>query len=168
MGQVIESLGLNMTILAQMFNFIILVIFIRLVVYPHILRILEQRQETIANNVARAEEERKEAEALRQQYLAEMKKARDDADEIIQKATKTASDEARAIIDASKEEAERIKNAALQDIEREKEKAVLELRDQVATLSVLIAGKIIDEKITSDIQRDLVDEFIKEAGDLPC
>ncbi len=168
MGGVIEALGLNATLVAQIFNFIILLIFLRLVVYPPVVKILEQRQEAIEGNVAAAKEERKQAEELRQQYLADMQKAKEEANEIIQKATKAAEDEARGIIDAAKQESDRIKESALQDIEREKEKAVSELREQVASLSILVASKVVDERITADVQRDLIDDFIKEAGDLPC
>lgn len=168
MNDIVTSLGLNATLVAQIFHFIVLLIFLRLVVYPPIVKILEQRQEAIAGNVAAAEEERKQAETLRQQYLSDMEKAKEEANDIIQKATKSAEEEARAIIDSAKEEAGRIKDSALQDIEREKEKAVSELREQVASLSILVAGKVIDERITTDIQDDLVDKFIKEAGDLPC
>lgn len=168
MEGVINALGLNMTLVAQVFNFIVLLIFLRIVVYPHIVRILEERQNYIEKNVAAAEEERKQAEELRQKYLAEMQKARDEARDIIQKATKTGEEQAREIIEAAKAEANRIKEAAMEDINREKEKAVAELREQVATLSILVASKIVSEKITADIQRGMIDEFIKEAGDLPC
>ena len=168
MGSVVQALGLNTTLVAQIFNFIILLVFLRLVVYPPIVKILEQRQEAIQGNVAAAQEERKQAEELRQQYLGDMQKAKEEANAVIQKATKAAEDESRSIIDAAKQEADRIKESALQDIEREKEKAVSELREQVASLSILVASKVVDEKITADVQRDLINDFIKEAGDLPC
>ncbi len=168
MGSVVQALGLNATLVAQIFNFLILLVFLRLVVYPPIVKILEQRQEAIQGNVAAAQEERKQAEELRQQYLGDMQKAKEEANEVIQKATKAAEDESRSIIDAAKQEADRIKESALQDIEREKEKAVSELREQVASLSILVASKVVDEKITADVQRDLINDFIKEAGDLPC
>ncbi len=168
MEGVINALGLNATLVAQVFNFIVLLIFLRIVVYPHIVRILEERQNYIERNVAAAEEERKQAEELRQKYLAEMQKAKDEARDIIQKATKTGEEQAREIIEAAKAEANRIKEAAMEDINREKEKAVAELREQVATLSILVASKVVSEKITADIQRGMIDEFIKEAGDLPC
>src|SRR5690606_3225593 len=129
---------------------------------------LDERQNYIENSVAAAEEERKQAEDLRQQYLSEMQKAKDEARDIIQKATKAGEEQAREIIEAAKAESNRIKESALEDINREREKAVAELREQVATLSILVAGKVINEKITADIQRDMINEFIKEAGDLPC
>lgn len=168
MDGVVTALGLNNTLVAQVFNFIILLIFLRIVVYPHIVRILEERQNYIANSVTAAEEERKQAEALRQQYLDELNKAKAEAQEIVQKATKAAEVQAQEILESAKAESARIKESALQDINREKEKAVAELRDQVATLSILVASKVVSEKITADVQRGMIDEFIKEAGDLPC
>lgn len=168
MEQIIKALGLNATLVAQIFNFIILLIFLRVVVYPHIVKVLEQRQEAIAGNVKAAEEERKQAEALRQSYLADMQKAKEEAQAIIQQATKAGEAQAQQIIEAARNEANRVKDSALQEIEREKEKAVAELRDQVVSLSILVADRIIGKQITQDLQHGLVKEFIKEAGDLPC
>lgn len=158
----------NATLLAQIFHFVLLLIFLRVVAYKPVANILKSRQEFIANNVAAAEEERKQAEALRQQTLADLQKAREEAQAMIQQATKSGEAQAQQIIEAAKAEAQRIKENALQEIAREKEKAVAELRDQVATLSVLVAGKIINQTITPDIQHNLVKEFIDEAGGLPC
>ncbi|MCG8400952.1 MAG: F0F1 ATP synthase subunit B [Firmicutes bacterium] len=168
MESIFDSLGLNATIFAQVINFTLLLVFLRIVVYPHIVRIMEERQNYIENSVTAAEEERKQAEELRRQYLADMQKAKEEARDIIQKATKAGEEQAREIIEAAKAESNRIKETALEDINREKEKAVAELREQVATLSILVAGKVVNEKITADIQRGMIDEFIKEAGDLPC
>lgn len=162
------ALKLNSTLIAMIFHFLVLLLFLRLVVYKPLVNLLDKRQEFITNNVAAAEEERKQAEALRQQYLADMEKARLEAQDMIQKATRAGEDQARQIIEEAKLEAAKVKDSALLDIQREKEKAVVELRGHVATLAVLVAGKIVDEKITADIQSNLVDEFIKEAGDLPC
>jgi len=162
------ALKLNSTLIAMIFHFLVLLLFLRLVVYKPLVNMIEKRQEFIANNVAAAEEERKQAEALRQQYLADMEQARAQAQEMIQKATRAGEEQAREIIEEAKLEASKIKDNALLDIQREKEKAVAELREHVATLAVLVAGKVVNEKMTADIQSNLVDEFIKEAGDLPC
>jgi F-type H+-transporting ATPase subunit b len=168
MEEVIKALNLNSTLVAQIFNFIILLIFLRLVVYKPLVNVLEKRQQAIADNVAAAEEERKQAEALRQSYLADLQKAREEAQAIVQQATKAGEAQAQQIIEAARVEANRVKESALQEIEREKEKAVAELRDQVVTLSILVADKVIGRQITKDLQHNLVREFIKEAGDLPC
>ncbi|MFZ5652521.1 MAG: F0F1 ATP synthase subunit B [Bacillota bacterium] len=168
MEQIITALGLNSTLVAQIFNFIILLIFLRVVVYKPLVSVLEKRQQFIHDNVKAAEEERKQAEALRQSYLADMQKAKEEAQAIIQQATKAGEAQAQQILEAARAEAGRIKDVALQEIEREKEKAVAELRDQVVSLSILVADRIIGRQITQDLQHGLVQEFIKEAGDLPC
>jgi len=161
-------LEFNATLLAQIVDFIILLIFLRLVAYKPLMKVLKDRQDYIEKNIAAAEQERQQAEQLRAGYEAEMRRARQQAQEIIQKATKAGEEQASEIIESAKSEAARIKEATLADIQREKEKAVAELREQVATLSVLVAGKIIGRQMTQDIQREMVQEFIKEAGELPC
>ena len=118
MGGILDSLGINQTLVAQVFNFVILLIFLRIVVYPHIVRVLDERQNYIENSVNAAEEERKQAEELRQQYLAEMQKAKEEARDIIQKASKAGEVQAHEIIEAAKAESNRIKEAALEDINR--------------------------------------------------
>lgn len=161
-------LEFNGTLLAQIVDFIILLIFLRLVAYKPLMKVLADRSDHIANSIAAAEQERQQAEQLKAGYEAEMRRAREQAQEIIQKATKAGEEQAVEIIENAKNEATRLKDAALTEIEREKQKAVAELRDQVASLSVLVAGKIINQKLTNEIQHSMVQDFIKEAGELPC
>ncbi len=160
------GLEFNATVLAQIVDFIILLIFLRLVAYKPLVKILGDRSDHIASNIAAAEQERQEAEQLKAGYEADMRNARVQAQEIMQKATKAGEEQASDIIENAKNEAVRVKDAALAEIEREKQKAIAELRDQVATLSVLVAGKIINKNMTNQIQRSMIDDFIKEAGEL--
>lgn len=162
------GLEFNATLLAQIADFIILLIFLRLVAYKPLVKLLNDRRDHIAKNIEAAEQERQQAEQLRAGYEAEMRRAREQAQEIIQKATKAGEDQGLLIIENAKNEAVKIKETALSEIEREKQKAIAELRDQVASLSVLVAGKVINRTIDDQIQRDMINEFIKEAGELPC
>jgi len=165
---VLDALGINATLFAQIFNFIILLIFLRFVAWKPLINMIEQRQKHIENTVSAAEDERKKAEELRANYLAEMQRSKESAQQIIAEANKAAELQKDQIIAAAKAESERIKENATAEIQREKEKAVAELREQVATLAILVAGKVVSKKITDDLQHSLVQEFIKEAGDLPC
>ena len=160
------GLEFNATLLAQIVDFIILLIFLKLVVYKPLCKVLGDRSDHVANTIAAAEQERQEAEQLKAGYEAEMRRAREQTQEIIQKATKAGEDQALEIIEGAKNEASRLKEAALAEIEREKQRAIAELREQVASLSVLVAGKIINESITEGIQRSMIEDFIKEAGEL--
>ncbi|OPX84364.1 MAG: ATP synthase subunit b, sodium ion specific [Pelotomaculum sp. PtaB.Bin104] len=158
----------NATLLAQVFDFIILLVLLRLVAYKPLTKLLSDRQKLIVDSIAAAEEERQQAEQLKADFEAELRRARDQAQEIIQKAVKAGEEQTAEIIENAKNEAKRLKDSALVDIQREKDKAVAEMRDQAANLAILVAGKILERKIDDDIQHELVQDFVKEAGELLC
>lgn len=160
------DLSFNATLLAQIFHFILLLVLLRLVAYKPLLKILADRQNYVASNITAAEQERAEAERLREKHDIELKRMQEQAQEIIQKATRSAEEQAQQIIESARAEAGRLKDGALAQIQREKEKAMAELRGEVASLSILVAGKIIGQQIDDTIQRKMVQDFIKEAGEL--
>ncbi len=160
------SLDFNATLLAQMFHFILTLIILRLVAYKPLMNIIEQRQKYIADNIAIAENQKAEAEKFRAQYEADLQRARDEAKAIVERATKAAEEQAAEIIENAKAEAAKAKEGALADIQREKEKAVVELRDQVASLAVLVAAKVIKGGLTVDEHHNLVQDAVKEVGQL--
>ena len=63
------------------------------------------------------------------------------------------------------QKSERIKESAKLEIEQQKEKAVAAIREQVASLSVLIASKVIEKELTAADQEKLINEYIQEAGE---
>lgn len=162
------ELKFNATLLAQIFHFLLLLVLLRLVAYKPLLRILEERQKWVAGRIAQAEQAHAEAEKIKADLEAEMRRAREQAQAIIDKATKAGEEQAQNIIAQAKAEAERLKEGALADIQREKEKAVAELRDQVASLAILVAGKVIKEGLDAKAHERLVQDAIKEVGHLPC
>ncbi|MGG0583485.1 ATP F0F1 synthase subunit B, partial [Priestia megaterium] len=55
---------------------------------------------------------------------------------------------------------------AKQEIEQQKDQAVAALREQVASLSVLIASKVIEKELSEQDQEKLIHEYIQEVGDV--
>lgn len=162
------ELTFNATILMQMINFLLLLVLLRLVAYKPLLKVLEERQKYVANTIAQAENQRAEAEKIKAEYEAEMRRAREQAQAIIERATKAGEEQAQEIIAQAKAEAERVKESALADIQREREKAIAELRDQVASLALLVAGKVIREGLDAKAHERLIQDAVKEVGQLPC
>jgi len=160
------ELKFNATILMQMVNFLLLLVLLRLVAYKPLLKVLEERQKYVANTIAQAENQRAEAEKIKAEYEAEMRRAREQAQAIIERATKAGEEQALNIIAQAKAEAERLKEGALADIQREREKAIAELRDQVASLAILVAGKVIKEGLDVQAHERLVQDAVKEVAQL--
>ncbi|MGQ9511625.1 F0F1 ATP synthase subunit B [Thermodesulfitimonas sp.] len=162
------ELKLNATLLAQIFHFLLLLVLLRLVAYKPLMRILEERQKLVADRIAQAEQRQAEAERIKADMEAELRRAREEAQQIIERATKASEQQAQAIMDAAKEEAARLKESAMTDIQREKDKALAELKDQVANLAILVAGKVIREGLTAEVQEKLIQDAISEVKNLPC
>ncbi|ACX51255.1 ATP synthase F0, B subunit [Ammonifex degensii KC4] len=161
-------LGLNATLVMQIFHFLLLLLLLWLVAYKPLMRILEERQNLVARNIEQAEAQQEEARKLKEEMEASLRRAREEAQLIIERATKASEEQAQAILDAAKEEANRIKESALAEIEREKERALAELKDQVANLAILVAGKVIREALPEELQQKLIQEAISEVKQLPC
>uniref|UniRef100_A0A7C1F7J6 ATP synthase subunit b n=1 Tax=Ammonifex degensii TaxID=42838 RepID=A0A7C1F7J6_9THEO len=159
---------INATLITQIIHFLLLLILLRLVAYKPILKVLEERQKYVASNIEQAERQRADAEKIKADLEAEMRRTREEAQKVIERATKASEEQAHAIIEAAKEEAARLKEGALAEIEREKEKALTELKDQVANLALLVAGKVIRDGLTIDAQHKLVQDAISEVKNLPC
>ena len=164
---------LNATLIAQILNFLILVVILRLVAYKPVARLLEQRSQKIQGDLDKAEADRKEAEATLVQYRQKLSDANVKAQEIVDKAEKVARDEHDASIEATKKEIELMKKNAEEDIKRDRERAVSQLRTEVVSLSLAAAGKLISKNIDNKVNERLITDFINQLdkeklGDLSC
>ncbi len=72
---------------------------------------------------------------------------------------------AKEIVKTARRESERIKEEAKSDIAREKEDAISALREQVGSLSVLIASKVIEKNLDEKEQSNLIQDYIERLGD---
>jgi len=155
---------LNMTLVAQILNFLILLVLLTAVLTKPIKKILAERQSYIENNITAAEENRAEAERLRKEYETFLENTKKEAQEMLREATKQAQANRDEIIAAAQKEATAIIERANAEIEREKNKALAELRDQVTALAVLAAGKIIEKNLDEATHQYLVNDFIEGMG----
>jgi F-type H+-transporting ATPase subunit b len=152
-------------IVFQLFMFIILLALLKKYAWGPLMGIMKQREEHIANEIQAAEQSRVEANKLLEEQRSLLKEARTEAQELIENAKKQAEVQREEIITLARAEAERIKEAAKLEIEQQKEKAVAAIRDQVASLSVLIASKVIEKELTAEDQEKLINEYIQEVGE---
>lgn len=156
----------DFTIVATVISFLLLVWLLSAKAWGPLMKMMEERRTNIESMLAQAENERQQAEKIKREYQEEMLKARHEAQDLIDKATKVSEARAKEILAASHEESEKIKKSALVDIERERDRAIAEVKAQVADLSVLVAEKIIRQKLDMKGQGELIEQFIQEVGEM--
>lgn len=151
---------LNGTLLVQFINFFILVAILAKFCYKPLLKAMAARRERIATDLAEAKEALDNAKATQQAYETQLAGAKAEAQAIIDKAVKQAEINTQAQLKELKEQLEREKEQARQELAREREKAMQQMREDMVTLSVAIAGKIVAKNMDSQANQDLVKEAI--------
>lgn len=153
-------------VLTQILGFIVFVSILSRFAWKPILAGLEARRAKIAGDFAEAERRAAEADQLKAKYEQEMRtidaQARQKLQEGVAEGQRVAG-EIRA--QAQKEASERLQRAE-DEVLREREKAKEMLKEQVVSLSIRTAEKILRTKLDDPAQRKLAGEFIDEVGAL--
>jgi F-type H+-transporting ATPase subunit b len=155
-------MNLNFTLVAQALVFAAFIWFTMKFIWPYMLRAIEARQKTIADGLAAAEQGRRSLETSSRQAEDAVRQARGRATEILAQAEKRAAqliDEARS---AAKDEGSREKAAAKAEIAQEVTRAREQLRDQVASLAVAGAEKILRREVDAKAHADLLENIKRQ------
>ncbi|KUK11104.1 MAG: ATP synthase subunit b [Clostridia bacterium 41_269] len=147
-------------------NFLVLLALLYKFLWNPILNTLDKRSEEIKSNLSSAEALKKQAEEMLEEYKKKIADAKSEAQAIINQANKAAEENRNKIISQAHEEAARIIEKAREEIRREKEQALKEVRDEIATLAVMAAGKVLEKSITKEDHEKLVREFLAEVGEI--
>jgi F-type H+-transporting ATPase subunit b len=147
-------------IVAQIISFLILLFLLKAFAWKPMLRILDQRRENIAAELKRIEDQKLEAQKTRVEFEQKLKSIEDIAKARIQDMMGQADKDARAIKDDAHREASRIISKAEADTAYELVKAKEQIKDEVAKLVLGATEMLLEEKITEERDKKLVDEFI--------
>ena len=160
-----NPIAINYTYVFQLVSFLIVVWILVKFAWKPLIAMMEKRRQGIADEIAHAEKERLEAGKLHAERQAELRETQQNARAMIDKAVKDGELRAADVLAQAREEAEKIRVKALQQIDMEKERAIVEIRAQVADLSIAVAEKILRQNLDLGSQKALIDQFIQEAGD---
>jgi F-type H+-transporting ATPase subunit b len=128
-----------------------------------ILSAIKARDEMIKGSLASAEKAREDMIKLQSDNEAILRKAREEREVILKEAREVRDKLISEAKGKASEEAEKIVEKAKAGIEREKAKALSEIHEQVATLSVDIASKLLGEKLSrTEEQEKLISKYLKD------
>jgi F-type H+-transporting ATPase subunit b len=122
------------------------------------------REDRIRNDLEGAEAGRRDAEGLKSQYEAQLADARTQASAIIDEARAQADVVKVDLIARAEADAAELRSRANDDIRLASERAMADLRQQVAVMSVELAGKIVERNLDVATQQGLIDSYISSVG----
>ncbi|MDT0642146.1 F0F1 ATP synthase subunit B [Zunongwangia sp. F363] len=145
----------------QTIVFLVLIFLMAKFAWNPILGAVKNREESINKALSSAEEARKEMQNLKADNEKLLKEARAERDTILKEARQLKE---RIIADANdeaQERADQIVAQAKESIEMEKRAAMADIKNQVASLSIEIAEKVVRKELsTKEKQHQMIDEML--------
>jgi len=149
-------------IFAQVLSFFLLLFLLRKFAWKRILGLLDQRREKISAQLEEIENSKLEVVRLKSDYEAKIsdiaKQAQKEIDQAVEQA-KTVSAQMRK---KANEEAQDIITDARQQVKYEVSKVQEQLKEQIVDIALEAAKTVIQEKLTEDGDRKIVEDFIRE------
>ena len=130
--------------------------------WPKISEVLDERQQLINDSISSAEKTRSDADKILAEYRQRLTEAREQADEILDRARKAAETTEAQAVEAGREKREELVEAARRDIEAETRRALDEIRKEVADLTVLATERVTMKTLDAESQKQLVEDALRE------
>ena len=130
---------------------------------PRITKMLNDREDAIQGGINRADEAQAEAQAVLNQYRAQLDDAKHEAARMREEAREQGAQIIAEMRERAEAEARRITEAAQSQIEADRQQALTSLRSEVGTLATELASRIVGESLTDTARQSrMVDRFLAD------
>src|SRR3974377_418041 len=147
--------NLNITTLIQVVNFLILIALLSRFLFKPLQNFLAQRAEGIEKSLAEARLAAESAAKAQEEYRAQLLAAHREAAGLREQAQREVEAERQRLLKESREEAQRVLEDAKASIEMETRRARTALRQEVVTLSLAAAERLLGRAMTTEDQKRL-------------
>lgn len=166
MGEFEALLGVNFwTALFVLINTLVVFFVARKFLFGPVMKMIEDRQNEIDKMYDEADTAMDEAEAMAKEFQQKLDEAHATSERIVKEAVARGQSREEEIVFKANAQATAMLTKASADIAQEKKKAINEAKDEISSLAMTIAGKVVGHSLNEADQVQLVDRFIDELGD---
>ena len=146
-------------------NLLVLLFLFKKLLYKPVMNMLAAREAEITRSYEEADKAKNEALQMKEDYEQQMKTAKEQAADIVNRATKKANAKGEEIVNQAKEQAIAVAAKAHAETEQIRKKAAADLRGEMGEIAIDIAKAVLQKEIDPADHSRLVDEFIEGVGD---
>ena len=133
--------------------------------FPVIVKMVDERKAFIDESLKKAHEANERLANIQKEGESILQEAREKQAQILREAAETRDAIVEKAQDKARSEGARLLDEAKAAIEQEKKAAIADIRQQVATLSVEIAERVLKQNLKDDkSQMDLIDRMLDEVS----
>ena len=152
------------TLIAQICNLFIQLFFVKKFFLDKVKAILDARREAADQEITDAQAAKAEAMEIKATYEKNMQEAKAQANEIVDRAQKTATARGEEILRQASEEAAALKQKAAAEVAMEKKKALNDAKDEISGIAMAIAEKVVERQLDNTDHDKLINQFIENLG----
>lgn len=157
----------NWNFLFSIITFLVLFLVLKHFLFERVHNFMEDRSKEVEDTLKNAEETNRIAEEKLADYNLRISDVESESRNIIKKARDEAKNQANAIVEEANTKAKETVEHSRKEIEREKFNANKQLKEEVSTLAIMAAEKIMEQEIDPKKHLDIVDNIIREAEEKP-
>ncbi|WP_061249024.1 F0F1 ATP synthase subunit B [Leptospira alstonii] len=147
-------------------TFLVVVLILKKFAWDVILKALDERAETVQNDIKKASELRSEAEALLKDYEARLNSAKDEANAMIAEAKSDALKLKDKLLEETNQEVKSQRDQAVKEIELAKGKALEQLKTQFVEMTITVASKVLEKQLKAEDYKAFIETELDKLGKL--
>ena len=148
-------------VIISLINIAVLFILLRLILWKHVIRFLEERKGRVKGEFDDAEKRRLEAEALHTDYDKKIGEIEERGRDLVRESLAKAKKESDRVLKETHDRAKEMLDDAEVRIAEEKEQALEEAHLKVTQLATEMAARILEREVSPEDNAHVVDEFFK-------
>lgn len=157
-------LKFDINFLLTIFNLILFFVLMKVFLFKPIKKVMDKRKELIDSQFKQAADTNAEAEQKLADYEARIADVEAEGKQIIADARDSAKVEYNKIIDRANDDAEAIKEQTRRQMALEQENARRASKEELASLAMQAAEKVVGMNVSAKTDSDIFDEFLNEGS----
>jgi F-type H+-transporting ATPase subunit b len=160
----IAALGFNLPgLIAQLVNFTILLVVLRMFLFGPLMKVLDERKRRIQEGIDRAAEAASAAANSEAESRRAMEMARAEGQAAVARATEAAARLREELEARARTEADGIVARAREEIAQEREQAIEQIRREFADLTITAAERVIEQSLDRSAHQRLIDQVLADS-----
>ncbi len=143
-------------------SFVIMAALLYRLVFPPLVKILEQRRSAIEGGLKQAKAAQEEAQQLLVNYRQQLADAEGKTSAMFEEAQNRSQAMREEALKNAQKEANRVIESTRKDIEVYERKALTDLKDDISRIVINVSGRMIKKNLKAEDQKKLIDASIKE------
>jgi len=149
------------TLIAEIFNFLLLVFLLQRFLYRPIIRVMDEREKATAGRLEEANERLAEAEREKRKYQDKVQEIEQKREELLEEARQESKQKREALIDDIRDEVEALRQSWREAVSFEREAFLRDLRQEVGAEIVRTARVILADMADQELEDQVVRVFVE-------